>query len=261
MGFLQEVVSVLPSIASIVAPLFKAKTNDYLKFALHNGKSVYFKKDEKGEICVYNPFSEPISLVFPNKNGIGGESVDVKATDHFPVTGMLVNRAAACIDDFQITKGGVKTNHAANDLGKESVVATISASGKVPNMNETTKIGTSMFAKLEGNDLVLQVVPPYNLEGVVTLEVSGDGNQPCRLFKNAENDGSVPSPVMQTNSSIEMRFPGAVETFRDSGNLFVSATARCSYSPNKLIQDEAYRGIHTTEDDWGFLKTGRCLNG
>lgn len=104
MGFLQEFVSVLPSIASVIAPLFGANKNDYLKYALHNGESVYFKKDENGEICCCNPFREPISLVFPDKNGVGGESVSIDRSSSFPVTQMLTERAKVYIDDFQIEK-------------------------------------------------------------------------------------------------------------------------------------------------------------
>lgn len=49
MGFLQEFVSVLPSIASVIAPLFGANKNDYLRYSLHNGQSVYFKKTKTGK--------------------------------------------------------------------------------------------------------------------------------------------------------------------------------------------------------------------
>lgn len=261
MGFLQELVAALPSIATTIAPLFNAKKNDYLKYSLHDSQSVYFKKDEKGEICCYNPFHEPISLVFPNKNGVGGESVNIDRSAHFPVTHMLTEHAKSYVDDFQIEKGGVEPNH--NNVGIKNglMTATISASGKIPNGNNTTKIGTSLFAKIEDEDLCIQVVPPYNLEGILDLEISGDRNEPCRLFKNTQNDGSTPTPVMQGNIvSTEMRFLGALSTFKDSNNIFVSVAARCSYNSNELPHDTVYHGVLTTEKDWEFLKTGRCLN-
>lgn len=261
MGFLQEVISVLPSIATVIAPLFSAKKNDYLKFSLHEDKSVYFKKDENGEIVCYNPFHEPISLTFPNQNGIGGESIDIGESNHFPVTQALTQRAGACIDNFQIEKGGIEMAQNSVNVGNTPVTATISASGKIPNRNESTKIGTSLFAKVEGDDLYIQVVPPYNLEGILNLEISGDGNQPCRLFKNTQNDGSTPAPVMKgAISPIEMKFPGALCTLKDCNSLFVSTAARCSYNSNELPNDAVYHGVHTTESDWEFLKTGRCLN-
>lgn len=259
MGFLQEFVSVLPSIASVIAPLFSASKNDYLKFALHNGESVYFKKDKDGEICCCNSFREPISLVFPDKNGVGGESISIDRSSSFPVTQMLTERAKSYIDDFQIEKGGIST--AQNQFGGPQM-ATISASGKVPNQNDTVKIGTSLFVKIEGDNLFIQINPLYKLEGMLSLEISGDGNEPCRLFKNEENDGSTPTPVMKNEpSTIEMAFPGALSTFKDSKNIFVSAVARCSYGANGETPDELKcRGIQMTESDWDFLKTGRCLN-
>lgn len=260
MGFLQEFVSVLPSIASVIAPLFGANKNDYLKYALHNGESVYFKKDENGEICCCNPFREPISLVFPDKNGVGGESVSIDRSSSFPVTQMLTERAKVYIDDFQIEKGGISAEK--NQLG-EPQMATISASGKVPNRNDTTKIGTSLFVKINGDDLAIQINPLYKLEGILSLEVSGDGNEPCLLFKNEENNGSTPAPVMKGEpSTIEMNFPGALSTFKDSNNVFVSAVARCSYGANGEMPDELKcRGRQMTESDWEFLRIGRCLNG
>lgn len=261
MGFLQEVISVLPSIASVVAPLFSAKKNDYLKFSLHDGQSVYFKKDSNEQICCYNPFHEPISLTFPNQNGVGGESININKGSHFPVTQMLTERAGACIDDFQIEKGGIEM--AQNDVsaGNETITATISASGKIPNSNESTKIGTSLFAKVDGDDLYIQVNPPYSLEGILNLELSGDGNQPSRLFKNTQNDGSTPTPVMKNGvSPMEMKFPGALSTLKDSNNLFISVVARCSYNSNELPHDAICHGVLATEKDWEFLKNGRCLN-
>ena len=261
MGFLQEVISVLPSIATVIAPLFNAKKGDYLKFSLHKEQSVYFEKDENGGIVCFNPFHEPISLTFPNQNGIGGETIKIGESDHFLVTTALTDRAGACIDSFQIERGGVTVEQNVANARNTSVTATISASGKIPNRNESTKIGPSLFAKVEGNDLYVQVIPPYNLEGILSLEISGDGNQPCRLFKNVQNDGSTPSPVMKDAvSPAEIKFPGALCTLKDSNNLFVSITARCSYNSNKLPDDAIYRGVHTTESDWEFLKTGRCLN-
>lgn len=259
MGFLQEFVSVLPSIASVIAPLFGANKNDYLKYALHNGESVYFKKDENGEISCCNPFREPISLVFPEKNGVGGESVSIDMGSSFPVTQMFTERAKAYVDDFQIEKGGISTEQ--NILG-EPQMATISASGKVPNQNDTTKIGTSLFVKINGDDLAIQINPLYKLEGIMSLEISGDGNEPCRLFKNEENNGSTPTPVMKGEpSTLEMNFPGALSTFKDSNNIFVSAVARCSYGANGEMPDELKCwGRQMTESDWEFLRIGQCLN-
>lgn len=259
MGFLQEVVSVLPSIASIIAPLFSACKDDYLKFSLHNGQSVYFKKDSNGEICCCNPFHEPITLVFPNKSGIGGESIGIDMSSSFPVTDALLQRAQCYIDDIRIEKGGMQMDE--NALG-EAQTATISSSGKIPNSDGTTQIGTSLYMKVNGEDLSIQVNPRYGLEGVVSLEISGSCNEPCRLFKNEQNEGTTPTPVMGSNSTIEMNFPGALSTFKDSNDIFVSAVARCSYqSDGELPGELKLQGTRMKENDWDFLKTGRCLNG
>ncbi len=259
MGFLQEFVSVLPSIASVVAPLFNAKKDDYLKFSLHNGKCVYFKKDNNGEICCCNPFQEPVSLVFPDKNGVGGESIGIDMGSSFPVTQMLTERAKNYIDDIRIEKGGISTDYNALE---EAQMATISASGKVPNSNGTTRIGTSLSVKIDGDDLSIQINPTYKLEGIMGMELSGDGNEPCRVFKNEENNGETPMPVMKDDvSTLEMKFPGALSTFKDSKNIFVSAVARCSYGTNGEKPEElSCHGVRMAESDWNFIKNGRCLN-
>lgn len=259
MGFLQELVSVLPSIASIIAPLFSANKNDYVKYALHKGRPIYFKKDQNEQICCCNPFPEPISLVFPNKNNVDGDSISIDRNSTVAVTSFLLDRAKAYIDDFQIEKGGICVEK--NQLG-EPQMATISASGKVPNLNGTTKIGTSLYVKINGEDLAIQINPIYKLEGILSLEISGDGNEPCLLFKNEENNGSTPTPVMKDEpSTLEMNFPGALSTFKDSNNIFVSIAARCSYDANdKLPVELRLRGSRMTESDWEFLKIGRCLN-
>ena len=133
---------------------------------------------------------------------------------------------------------------------------------KFSNRNATTKIGTSLNVKIEGEDLTIQVNPPYKLEGILSLEISGDNDEPCRLFKNEENNGSAPTPVMKDEpSTLEMNFPGALSTFKDSENIFVSAVARCSYGANDEIPAELrVKGNRMAESDWDFLKIGRCLN-
>ena len=73
----------------------------------------------------------------------------------------------------------------------------------------------------------------------------------------------TPTPVMKGESStVEMNFPGALSTFKDSNNIFVSTVARCSYGANGEIPDDLKcRGRQMAENDWEFLKVGRCLNG
>lgn len=259
MSFLQDFISVLPSIASVVAPLFGANKDDYLRFSLHDGQSVYFKKNQNGEIVCCNPFHEPISLVFPEKNGVSGESYNIERSSKFPITDALLLRAQSYIDDFRIEKGGISSG--ANLLG-EGQMATISSAGKIPNSNGTNHIGTSLSAKVNGDDLAIQVNPKYGLEGILSLEISGDHNEPCLLYKNEQNDGSTPTPVMKNDeSTIEMNFPGALETFKDSDNLYISVVARCSYNPQNGIPDGLELcGTHMQESDWDFLKVGRCLN-
>ncbi len=261
MGFLQDIVSVLPTIAGVVAPLFNAKKNDYLRFGITEGQNVYFRKDENDEIWVYNPFKEPIALVFPDKNGIEGESIEIAETSHYPVTPMMVQRAAANVDNFQIVKGGV-TCEETNLHSDGTVDATITASGKVDNVAQQTKIGTALSVRIDGKDLMVSVNPPYQLDGIASLEVSGDNDEPCRLFKNELNDGSTPTPVAlgAAVSPLQMLFPGALDKFGTSKKLYVSVSARCSYPSNSLKKDKPYLGKKTTENDLDFLRTGRCLN-
>ncbi len=269
MGFIQDIASVIPTIMGVLTPLFNAKTNDYLRFSLgddidgaNGNKYIAFRK-EGNEIMACNPFNEPVALVFPEKNGIGGETLTLSATNHWPVGNMLVERACANVDDFQILKGGIKDDASTNGLAdSESLEATISATGKVANANGQSKIGTAIGVKINGGDLSVIVNPPYSLDGIASLEISGDSDQPCRLFKNTLNDGSTPSPVQSKRNNIsplEMKFPNALDSFKDSKKLFVSVSARCS-CPASHLRAQAKRGKKMQESDWDFLKTGRCLN-
>lgn len=269
MGFLQDIASVLPTIMGVITPLFNAKTNDYLRYsfgekdnAANGNKYIAFRK-EGNEIMVCNPFPEPVALVFPEKNGISGETLTIPATSHWPATSMLVQRACANVDDFQILKGGIKDDDSTNGLAdNEPLEATISATGKVANSDGRSKIGTSIEIKINGSDLSVIVNPPYSLDGIASLEVSGDSDQPCRLFKNALNDGSTPSPVQSKRGNIsplEMKFPDALDSFKDSNKLFISVSARCS-CPASHLRSQAKHGKKVQEYDWDFLKTGRCLN-
>ena len=261
MNFLQDIVSVLPTIAGVIAPLFNSKKDDYVRYSLSSGSNVYFRKDENDQVWAYNPFNEPIALVFPDKNGIGGETVEIPETSHCVVTSMMTQRAAANVDSFHILKGGVLGGETANLSADDNAVATISASGKVENKAQQSKIGTALSVKIDGDDLSVIVTPPYELDGIVSLEISGDNDEPCRLFKNEPNDGSIPTPVAKgVTSPLEMRFPGALEKFGDSKKLFVSISANCSCPVKSLKEHAARLGRKTQESDWDFLKTGRCLN-
>lgn len=269
MGFIQDIASVLPTIMGVITPLFNAKTNDYLRYSLGNdtndvnGKRYIAFRKEGDKIMACNPFNEPVALVFPERNGINGETVTIPATDHWPVTSMMVERACANVDDFQILKGGIQDDGSANGLAdNENLEATISATGKVANADGQSKIGTALGIKINGNDLSVIVNPPYSLDGIASLEISGDSDQPCRLFKNTLNDGSTPSPVQSKRNNVsplEMKFPDALDSLKDSKKLFVSISARCS-CPASHLKTQAKRGKKAQESDWDFLKTGRCLN-
>lgn len=263
MALIQDIISVLPSIASIIAPLFNSGTNDYLRFGVGGEKYIHFKKDPKtGEIMICNPFMESVALEFPEMNGICGESLIVPP-GHYPVTTMLKERAKANIDSVQIVKGGIPDDSKVNGVLRDgNTEATITATGKVENVPDLHSIGTSLKIHIDGNDLSICTVPPYTLESITSLQISGDGNQPVSQYKNVLNDGSEPTPLKSDGNIVDplrIKFPNALSGFNGCKKLNISVSARCSYVLNS-INPPRLKGKKAEDCDWSFLEKGRCLN-
>lgn len=270
MGLLGTIVSIVPTVADIVGKLFGAKSNDYVRFKIFNSEnndeepSIYFEKTSDNRIMLHNSCGFPIHISM--------ESAGVESDEGYlledcggglDVTDLIASHSAKYVNKLRIS-----VNAEENKTNEGEIIA-LTHSGKIDrDIQGSISLGKYISVEVVDDDFLLIIHTGCTLKEISLLSIKGEGGEAERIYENVTPDAIIPAFNTSIKVSSEdlddakiITFPKAVASFIYSAILNVNVTLLCEVTElAKKNSNKEDRLLKLSNNEWDFLKKGRCLN-
>lgn len=248
---LKTILSVIPSITEIVGELFQAKNNDYLSYAfkypgMDGTPSIHFIK-KGNDIVAANLLPVPVRITFPRGNQQAGKFYLIEPYHNKTITEDIAGSAGAYNNHFEVS--AVYDTPAENNPE-----ITLSGKGRVKKeIKGRVALNESIYVETIDENLLIYTSEDYTLDGIISLSLSGERNEPGKRFQNIS--------LSETQEKDPYCLESAIEEFQESEWIDIEIDAVCKVKNNPAaIKNPVFTGELMQERDYDFLKKGRCLN-
>lgn len=269
MGVFGTILSIIPTVASIVGHLFNETNHNYVAYSLYGSGNKYplmdgmvFFENENNRIILHNGCDYPIHVSVEKDGAVlprVGNDVIIPYLSEKDITDLLSEHAVKNVDRIRIS---------INLPEKESSSEVVSMKCKARldrNIRTPVQIGEYLSVELSGDNLNLIAHSGCSILEIQSVRLSGDGNETYVLYENITPDdgNSKVNKILHkvTNEgATTMTINDILADFNYSDMITVDVGLLCTISDVKNESIKKSRESVLKEKNWDFLRYGKCLN-